>query len=208
MTTWQRMARWRAWAPFTCLRPSATPTLTPSTCGTRTTSSSPWAPRRRALWPARWWPSSRTSRPSFPHPSASAAHPTIIPCPRRATHEQTTGQFPPLGTSTFLPLSLDLTFCSFFHFSYWLFKIAGNVTQWPGKSQEDETVILNWWLSEKKNRTYSPYFSEKKKKGKGNLCARCLFCFICLLFFKCKPAVANDVDVVLKKLSCCTVKSK
>lgn len=85
--TWQNTARWTESALSTCHLPLATPTLMPFTCGTRTTSSSPWPHRMRALWPALWWPSSHTFRRSFPPTSMSTARPTIIRSPRRVTLE-------------------------------------------------------------------------------------------------------------------------
>lgn len=83
--TWKKMLRWRGSASWTCQLPSATRTPTRSTCGTRTTSSSPWRPRMTARWPALWWPSSRTYLHFYPTPST--AHPTIVQSPRRVTRD-------------------------------------------------------------------------------------------------------------------------
>lgn len=81
------MARWKESAPCRYQLPSATPTQTPSTCGTRMMSSSPWLPWMRVRWPALWCLSSHIYRHSFPPPSTSIAHPTIIQFQRRVMHE-------------------------------------------------------------------------------------------------------------------------
>lgn len=84
MRTWQKTARCKESALCTCRLPSATPTQMPSTCGTRTTSSSPWLPQTRARRAALWWPSCRSYLRSFPPPSTPTARPTIIQSRRRA----------------------------------------------------------------------------------------------------------------------------
>lgn len=81
------MARMKESAPCRFHLPSATPIQMPSTCGTRTMSSSLWLPWMKVRWPALWCLSSHICHHSFPPPSMSIAHPTIIQFQRRVMHE-------------------------------------------------------------------------------------------------------------------------
>lgn len=153
--TWQKTARWTESALSTCRLLSATPTLMPFTCGTRTTSSSPWPHRTRALWPALWWPSSRTYRRSFPPTSMSTARPTIIRSPRRATREAAQRLRPrhfSRGSYAFNKTLLPLL--SFFGFSKLAFCFVSGENETISWKffLENHIISPNWWTS--KERTW------------------------------------------------------
>lgn len=151
--TWQKTARWTESALSTCRLLSATPTLMPFTCGTRTTSSSPWPHRTRALWPALWWPSSRTYRRSFPPTSMSTARPTIIRSPRRVTRE---AWLRPrhFSRGSYAFNKTKSHFCPSLDFPNWLsvsFRGKNETISWKF-FLENHIISPNWWTS--KERTW------------------------------------------------------
>lgn len=87
MRTWRKKVGWKESALCTYPLPSPTRTQMPSTCGTRTTWSSPWLTCMRAHWPALWCPSSHTYLHSFPPPWMWIARPTTTRSRGRVMHE-------------------------------------------------------------------------------------------------------------------------